>query len=66
MTAQRNTAQDRPRRLFSRFYARISQRLEREGLAELRRELLAGLDGRVAEIGAGVVAVGWLVTGVRR
>jgi ubiquinone/menaquinone biosynthesis C-methylase UbiE len=43
----------RPRRVFSRFYARISPRLENEGMATLRRELLDGLEGEVAEIGAG-------------
>lgn len=44
---------DRPRRLFSRYYAKLSERLEAEGLIELRRELLAGLSGDVAEVGAG-------------
>jgi len=44
---------DRPRRLFSRFYARISKRLEAEGMAGLRTELLSGLTGRVVEVGAG-------------
>lgn len=44
---------ERPRRIFGRFYARISPRLEVEGMAELRRELLEGLDGAVAEVGAG-------------
>ncbi|MQA78075.1 MAG: methyltransferase domain-containing protein [Streptosporangiales bacterium] len=44
---------DRPRPLFGRYYARVSERLEAEGLTELRRELLAGLSGEVAEIGAG-------------
>jgi SAM-dependent methyltransferase len=44
---------DRPRRLFSRFYAVISERMEAEGMAELRAELLADLAGEVVEIGAG-------------
>lgn len=44
---------DLHRPLFSRFYARISRRIEAEGMAELRTELLAGLTGRVVEIGAG-------------
>ncbi len=44
---------DRPRRLFSRFYARISERMEAEGMAALREELLAGLTGEVVEVGAG-------------
>lgn len=44
---------DRPRRVFSRFYARISERMEAEGMAELRDELLAGLHGEVVEVGPG-------------
>lgn len=44
---------DRPRRVFSRFYARISPRMEAEGMAALRQELLAGLSGHVVEVGAG-------------
>jgi ubiquinone/menaquinone biosynthesis C-methylase UbiE len=44
---------DRPRRLFSRFYARISPRLEDEGMAALRHELLDELSGDVVEIGCG-------------
>jgi ubiquinone/menaquinone biosynthesis C-methylase UbiE len=44
---------DRPRRVFSRFYARISPRLEDEGMAALRHELLDGLTGDIVEIGAG-------------
>jgi len=44
---------DRPRPLFSRFYAAISERIDDEGLAELRTELLAPLSGSVVEIGAG-------------
>ncbi|MHA6784318.1 class I SAM-dependent methyltransferase [Pseudonocardia saturnea] len=43
-------ASDRPRRVFSRFYARVSERMEVEGMAELRSELLAG---EVVEVGAG-------------
>jgi ubiquinone/menaquinone biosynthesis C-methylase UbiE len=39
--------------LFSRFYGRISRWMEAQGMAELRTELLAGLTGRVVEIGAG-------------
>lgn len=42
---------DRPRRFFSRFYARISPGMEDQGMAELRQEMLAGLHGRVVEIG---------------
>ncbi|MQA82034.1 MAG: methyltransferase domain-containing protein [Streptosporangiales bacterium] len=44
---------DRPRRFFSRFYPRISERLEVEGLAALRGELLGQLVGDVVEVGAG-------------
>jgi len=39
--------------LFSRFYAGVSRWMEAQGMAELRTELLAGLTGRVVEIGAG-------------
>jgi len=40
------TPVDRPRRLFSRFYAAMSERMDDEGLRELRTELLgAGLIG---------------------
>ena len=44
---------DRPRRLFSRCYARMSVRMEDEGMRELRVELLTGLRGEVVEVGAG-------------
>lgn len=54
MTPPRPAAEvDRPRRVFSRFYARISRRLESEGMDVLRAELLAGLAGEVVEVGAG-------------
>ncbi|MGH2870705.1 MAG: class I SAM-dependent methyltransferase [Solirubrobacteraceae bacterium] len=39
--------------LFARAYARLSPGAETRGLAERRDELLAGLSGRVLEIGAG-------------
>lgn len=39
--------------LFARCYARVSEGMEREGIAERRRVLLAGLSGRVIEVGAG-------------
>lgn len=39
--------------LFARLYARASAAAEGRGLAEQRRELLAGLRGRVVEVGAG-------------
>ena len=44
---------DRPRPVFSRFYAAISERMDGEGLAALRAELLAPLCGAVVEVGAG-------------
>jgi ubiquinone/menaquinone biosynthesis C-methylase UbiE len=44
---------DRPHALFSRFYAAAGPRMEREGMAQLRDELLAGLHGEVVEVGAG-------------
>jgi hypothetical protein len=44
---------DLPRRIFSRFYARISPGMEAEGMADLRYELLAELTGEVVEVGAG-------------
>lgn len=54
MTSARSSSSvDRPRRVFSRFYARISPRMEAEGMAALRRELLAALAGQVVEVGAG-------------
>jgi ubiquinone/menaquinone biosynthesis C-methylase UbiE len=39
--------------IFARFYAHISQAVERGGLAERREALLAGLSGAVIEVGAG-------------
>ena len=53
MRSEASVDDDIPRPVFSRFYARICPRLEDEGLAELRAELLAGLTGDVVEIGAG-------------
>lgn len=44
---------DLPRPFFSRFYAAVSERMEHEGMAELRAELLADLVGEVVEIGSG-------------
>ncbi|MGH3487102.1 MAG: methyltransferase domain-containing protein, partial [Actinopolymorphaceae bacterium] len=44
---------DRPRPLFSRFYAYVSPRMEAEGMADLRKELLADLRGAVVEVGCG-------------
>jgi ubiquinone/menaquinone biosynthesis C-methylase UbiE len=39
--------------IFARMYARISAAAEKKGNAEHRDEMLAGLEGRVIEIGAG-------------
>jgi ubiquinone/menaquinone biosynthesis C-methylase UbiE len=39
--------------IFARFFDRLSQREERLGQAEHRRELLAGLAGRMVDVGAG-------------
>ncbi|MEH1164317.1 methyltransferase domain-containing protein [Micromonospora sp. CPCC 205539] len=39
--------------MFAWFYERLSVSMDRAGLAEHRRELVAGLSGRVIEIGAG-------------
>ena len=39
--------------VFARFYARISPAMDRGGMADHRRRLLAGLSGRVVEVGAG-------------
>jgi ubiquinone/menaquinone biosynthesis C-methylase UbiE len=39
--------------LFARMYARMSRSAERAGVAEHRAELLAGVAGRVVEVGAG-------------
>lgn len=54
MTSSRSAVPvDRPRRVFSRFYAQISRRMEGEGMAALRDELLADAAGAVVEVGAG-------------
>ena len=39
--------------IFSRIYTRCSGAMEKQGLAEHRRQLLAGLQGSVVEVGAG-------------
>ena len=39
--------------IFARIYARISRAAEEKGAAAHRDEMLAGLDGRVVEVGAG-------------
>jgi ubiquinone/menaquinone biosynthesis C-methylase UbiE len=39
--------------IFARFYALISRSMEEAGVADHRRRMLAGLTGRVIEVGAG-------------
>ncbi|MEU6641809.1 class I SAM-dependent methyltransferase [Saccharomonospora sp. NPDC046836] len=39
--------------IFARLYTRVSKTMERSGMAEYRRTLLAGLSGTVVEVGAG-------------
>ncbi|MGH8774729.1 MAG: class I SAM-dependent methyltransferase [Jiangellaceae bacterium] len=39
--------------VFARFYARLTPAMDQGGLADLRRQLVAGLSGRVIEVGAG-------------
>ncbi len=52
-TRQPVPSTDRPRPVFSRVYARISEGMDAEGLAALRTELLAPLSGSVVEVGCG-------------
>lgn len=47
------TNDGRSRPVFSRLYPRASRRMEEEGMAALREELVAGLTGEVLEVGAG-------------
>jgi SAM-dependent methyltransferase len=47
------TASDIPRPRFARMYLGTAERAERRGASDHRRTLLAGLRGRVVEIGAG-------------
>jgi hypothetical protein len=51
MTAARTG--DRPRPVFTRCYATISDRMDHEGMGALRTELLTPLTGSVVEVGAG-------------
>jgi ubiquinone/menaquinone biosynthesis C-methylase UbiE len=44
---------DRPHPVFARLYARAVERMDDEGLADLRAELVHGLSGTVVEVGAG-------------
>ena len=47
------TAEDIPRARFARTYLRVSKTAERRGGTQHRQRLLAGLEGRVVEVGAG-------------
>jgi ubiquinone/menaquinone biosynthesis C-methylase UbiE len=47
------TATDVPHPRFARFYMRVAKTAEERGATEHRRRLLAGLRGRVVEVGAG-------------
>ena len=44
---------DRRRPFFSRFWLCISPSMDKGGMRDFRRQLLAGLDGEVVEVGAG-------------
>ena len=46
-------AERAPRPVFARVYTKVAQMSEQRGGAEHRRKLLAGLHGRVIEVGAG-------------
>lgn len=46
-------ASDRPHPFFSRIYGRVRRQLDRHGLLERRRALLADLEGVVVEVGVG-------------
>ena len=47
------TPGDRRRPLFARYYAAMTARMDDEGLAALRDELLTGINGQVVEVGCG-------------
>ena len=51
MRGMSSTGADHP--IFARFYAWVSPRMDRDGVAEYRKRLVAGLSGRVIEVGAG-------------
>ncbi|WP_049562034.1 class I SAM-dependent methyltransferase [Nonomuraea sp. SBT364] len=54
MSAAKESRQvSRRRPLFSRMYPKMAAGMDRGGMTERRRELLAGLSGEVAEVGAG-------------
>lgn len=47
------TGRRRTHPIFARLYARVSPGMDREGMADYRARLLAGLSGRVVEVGCG-------------
>jgi ubiquinone/menaquinone biosynthesis C-methylase UbiE len=47
------SAEDRGHPIFAAFFDRMSRTVERKGMGDLRRNLLANATGRVVEIGAG-------------
>ena len=51
MATPSTTSQRHP--IWARVYARISPTMDAQGALDHRRELLAGLAGRVLEVGAG-------------
>ncbi|WP_217369339.1 hypothetical protein [Nonomuraea antri] len=54
MSAAKTSKQvDRRRPLFGRMYPKMAAGMDRGGMTERRRELLAGLSGEVVEVGAG-------------
>jgi ubiquinone/menaquinone biosynthesis C-methylase UbiE len=54
MSAAKTSRQvNRRRPLFGRMYPKMAAGMDRGGMTERRRELLAGLSGEVAEVGAG-------------
>ncbi|MFC7713517.1 hypothetical protein [Nonomuraea recticatena] len=54
MSAAKTSRQvNRRRPLFGRMYPKMAAGMDRGGMTERRRELLAGLSGEVVEVGAG-------------
>lgn len=54
MSAAKTSRQvNRRRPLFGRMYPKMATGMDRGGMTERRRELLAGLSGEVVEVGAG-------------
>jgi ubiquinone/menaquinone biosynthesis C-methylase UbiE len=53
MTSEQQAERPVRHPIFARFYARVSGPMEQHGMADHRRRLLSGLQGRVLEVGAG-------------